>query len=440
MNQKDIMTKIVQFNKKKPKKLIAWFTYQAKPLGKYRTFFMKLFKDILTPEDFDGMSDRAFFEFRSGLLQKMKKDKDFESWVGQEINKVQASKSNPLTYGFKTNKMCPEEKEVRMKLFEQSKKQGDIDEEMIPFLDSINMIPIFMTTQCCCGHGDDPKQGGRRAHIDFRSSLTIEETVNNVLRGIEETVGANVQLAMEEDRCRYIIWLDNETWEDDLHKVVSIMLNAYRRKTKTPIQNIIQNLKAPRTMWIEDANGNLVENETEIMKTEIPPCIDCFEDGCNPKRFANFRMTVVKHDIFGDKTKDNTSGLLMSGESTVGVMGKSIAKLVNEYEWNLNDACVLMSILCEGCMNTIGSFLEGYKYNETPNTSCDYCTLIRPQLQAGVDRPLTIDEEKTGNSDVIAKAGLLVYSESLRSVNTIIPKNRVIRKENVTGIYRVKGA
>jgi hypothetical protein len=170
------------------------------------------------------------------------------------------------------------------------------------------------------------------------------------------------------------------------------------------------------------------------MKNEIPPCFREMEQDRPPtKRYANFRILEVRHSIFGDKTPKNPSGLLFEGYSTVGTCGKAIAKLIIDYGWRLDDAAILFSVLCEGCMNTLGSQLEGYKYNENPNTCCDHCDVIRP----GIIRPLTTKEEKNQINSILIEAGAKVYASYFSNQITILPKKRKISKEEITGIYRV---
>lgn len=90
MTSNSVMEKIVRFHKNNPKKLVDWFSEQSKPFKKYPEFFKKLFKDVLSPDDFDGMGAETFLAFRIGILDQIKKDKDFESYIEQETDKMQS--------------------------------------------------------------------------------------------------------------------------------------------------------------------------------------------------------------------------------------------------------------------------------------------------------------------------------------------------------------
>lgn len=120
---------------------------------------------------------------------------------------------------FKGNRLTPEEKEYRLKKLKQEIAKGLIDEEFIPFLNRINALPAFMTTQCCTGHGEI----GRTAHIDFRCSLPPEDVINWLLRPIESSLGIGVTLMLEESRCRYVLWLDNASWKEQMEKIIETL-------------------------------------------------------------------------------------------------------------------------------------------------------------------------------------------------------------------------
>lgn len=211
-------------------------------------------------------------------------------------------------------------------------------------------------------------------------------------------------------------------------EVVTYFIKEYEnQQTK-----IVAHLKRPRTMWIEDRFGNLVSKDTlkmpdafTLMEKDKPRCY----------LYANFRSTVVKHTVFSDKTEKNPSGLVLEGECSVGALSKSIGILVLNYGWRLNDACILFSILCEGCMNTVAAELEGWDYAENPGTCCDYCDTIRP----GCDRPRTVREEKGEVASILALYGLSEYSKVLGSENmpTEVVAKRIVVKDTVTGHYRI---
>jgi hypothetical protein len=189
---------------------------------------------------------------------------------------------------------------------------------------------------------------------------------------------------------------------------------------------IIDKLKKPMSLWVEDEHGNVIQDEESIMN-------DGFCEKA-PKRFSNSRLAEVVHTIYGESTPDNPSGKIAAFSSTFGCGGVAIAKMVLEHNWKIDDACVLWTVLCEGCMNTVGSELEGYAYDEQPNTCCEYCDIVRP----GVQRPMTQQEEKQMLHDTLTAARLPVYASlSGIIVSMMQPRRRVVTKDEVTGIYRI---
>lgn len=120
---------------------------------------------------------------------------------------------------FKGNRLTDEEKKFRVSELTRSIETGLIDEEFIPFLHQINALPFFVTTQCCTGHGEE----GNTAHVDFRCSLPVEDVIDLILRPLESSLGLGVTLMLEEQRCRYVLWLDNASWEGQIKEVIKLM-------------------------------------------------------------------------------------------------------------------------------------------------------------------------------------------------------------------------
>jgi len=128
---------------------------------------------------------------------------------------------------FKGNILTGEEKQYRLKTYYEEKKEGYIDKAITPFLEMINEFPFIMTTQSCCGHGEDIEcpEHGRRAHIDFRCMLSVEDTIDKILRPFTEKHYHSVscQLMMECDRLRYCLWIDNDRWKQQLADLLDIL-------------------------------------------------------------------------------------------------------------------------------------------------------------------------------------------------------------------------
>ena len=118
---------------------------------------------------------------------------------------------------FEGNYLSSEEKIYRLIELEKEIKEGEVDEEMIPYIDLLNSNKYCVTTQCCYGHNGD---NNRIAHIDFRSTLSIECVIDNILRPMENKFGCNIQLLTEQDRLRYCIWMDNSNWQDQMRHLI----------------------------------------------------------------------------------------------------------------------------------------------------------------------------------------------------------------------------
>jgi hypothetical protein len=109
------------------------------------------------------------------------------------------------------NRLTPGEKVYRLAVLKKEITDGEVDDEFLPFLEAINSHPDFVTTQCCTGHGENRRRGGRQAHLDFRSAWPVERVVDEILRPLEGEV--SVQLMLESDRLRYVLWMENDSWE-----------------------------------------------------------------------------------------------------------------------------------------------------------------------------------------------------------------------------------
>lgn len=137
---------------------------------------------------------------------------------------------------FTGNCLSPEEKKLRLELFE--KERDDIDKKFVPYLERINALPLFMTTQCCTGHGDIPARGGRRAHIDFRCALSPDQVIDKLLRPLTDCFDLNVELMLECGRTRYVLWLQNAIWASEMEVIISIMEQIQKEEdTRTTYQS-----------------------------------------------------------------------------------------------------------------------------------------------------------------------------------------------------------
>ena len=123
---------------------------------------------------------------------------------------------------FKGNYLSEEEKEYRIKILKEELEKGDIYQEMVPYLHRLNAFDILMTCQCCTGHGENPREGGRKAHIDLRCMIEIDQVMDKVLRPIYNEHGISITLALEEERLRYVIWFNNESYREEMEYLIEL--------------------------------------------------------------------------------------------------------------------------------------------------------------------------------------------------------------------------
>ena len=141
--------------------------------------------------------------------------------------------SNPFSK-FYGNLLTREEKELRLNLLQKEIDEGEVDEEIIPYLKKINSYPFIVTTQSCCGHNEDPIRG-RRAHIDFRTSLSPEVVINCLLKPMDKKYSPHIGfqlLGLECDRLRYCMWLDNQNWREQLNYFIELLESLYEKEIK----------------------------------------------------------------------------------------------------------------------------------------------------------------------------------------------------------------
>jgi len=122
--------------------------------------------------------------------------------------------------------MTPQERRLRLESLKEEIQMGYVDEEMIPYLERINRHKFIVTTQSCCGHGEDPEKGGRRAHIDFRTSLDPETVIDRILKPLDRKFSPKLSFSLYGlhcDRLRYCIWLDNREWREQLEFFIQLL-------------------------------------------------------------------------------------------------------------------------------------------------------------------------------------------------------------------------
>jgi hypothetical protein len=121
---------------------------------------------------------------------------------------------------FRSNVMSVEEKVYRMNRLNLNEDQ--IDKGFMPYLEKINEYDFIMTTQCCTGHGKDDD---RKPHFDFRSGLSENKTINYIIRPLQEKFYVDVNLMTELDMLRYVIWMEDDEWEDVMKFFIELLEN-----------------------------------------------------------------------------------------------------------------------------------------------------------------------------------------------------------------------
>ena len=131
---------------------------------------------------------------------------------GDEMSTLEDFRGNVL--------LTDEEKEYRLRKLDATKLDGEIDEEMISFIDFINNLKSFVTTQCCWGHGEEDD---RLPHIDIRTKFAFEVFYPEVYPWMD-TYGVTLQIMGDEMGIpRYCFWLQQENWRDILKCLCRIL-------------------------------------------------------------------------------------------------------------------------------------------------------------------------------------------------------------------------
>lgn len=139
-----------------------------------------------------------------------------------ERPRIEVGISSPFSQG---NVCSEKEREFRLRELEEEIKTGWLDKEIVPYIKRINLYPFLVTTQSCCGHGENPMTG-RRAHIDFRSLLSETDTINKISRPFDSKRNPSdsaLELVIEPYGIRYLLWLRNDAWKEQLEDFISVL-------------------------------------------------------------------------------------------------------------------------------------------------------------------------------------------------------------------------
>jgi len=133
---------------------------------------------------------------------------------------------------FKGNILTEEERTYRLIKLKKELQDNRIDEEFIPYINSINHYDFIVTTQCCTGH----YEGGYNAHFDFRSKLSEKDVIDKLLRPMDEKFdpirggGVSIQLMPECGRLRYCLWLKDDIWKKQVSYFLRLLKNIQKER------------------------------------------------------------------------------------------------------------------------------------------------------------------------------------------------------------------
>jgi len=114
--------------------------------------------------------------------------------------------------------LTSEEKSYRLKELSKSVTNGETDEEMIPFLDQLNMNPHICTAQCCSGHGSG------KAHVSIRTDYKFEDLwkrIAPIMHNYNNTP-ISVQLMQDFGMPRYTFWFVDK-WKHSIKILIDAL-------------------------------------------------------------------------------------------------------------------------------------------------------------------------------------------------------------------------
>ena len=124
--------------------------------------------------------------------------------------------------------LTPEEKRFRIDEYQKLLDVGEIDEEMIQYLNELNNIENVCTTQSCCGHGEDDS---RIPHVDIRIGYKFDSffmAISELLR--EEDVKLQI-MGEEMNMPRFCFWFNSKSWKSAVESLIKCLRKQSRRET-----------------------------------------------------------------------------------------------------------------------------------------------------------------------------------------------------------------
>jgi len=262
----------------------------------------------------------------AGKVWQSKDKKEWESWWDSLAGKIEKCIEGILSgikevktknlNDFKGNILGKREKIARTtslkKLILKGKSDSEpLDDEFVPYLKKINNFSFIATTQSCCGHGGDKD---RKAYLDFRSGLSEKDTIDFLLRPMQEKFDPDIttELSMECNRLRYCLWLDNNKWEKQIEYFIELL-------SKVP-EDKIEMKEFEAEAMLEEAK----HRRDKCMKCNNPPvyeilwaegmghawfCKKCFKEWATKGdgRGEIISVKEIKNGEASKKFRDNTN-------------------------------------------------------------------------------------------------------------------------------------
>jgi len=128
----------------------------------------------------------------------------------------------------------PDEKQHRLSMLAQEIELGNVDKDILPYINRLNRIPHIMTTRSCSGYNGDMN---KTPYIDFRWGLPFDELFERVhpLLSISGDNGYDVDIEItgwELVMPRFVFRMRHSNWRRSTEILIGCLL------TLSPIRSI----------------------------------------------------------------------------------------------------------------------------------------------------------------------------------------------------------
>lgn len=137
---------------------------------------------------------------------------------------------------WKTNLLTFDEKESGMLDLRQEIANGQIDPEIIFYLERINAFPFIMTTGSCTGHGVEDKH---HPWMNFRSGFSERDTIIRLLKPMDIKFPINIRVQLiwpvTDEKLQYRFQLCDVFWRDQLEHFIVLLESVETEMKKEPL-------------------------------------------------------------------------------------------------------------------------------------------------------------------------------------------------------------